>query len=795
MSDWWSADPVAADGPPLQITPRVPNPALNHPSARDLAIRTIYGEAATEPEQGQAGVAAVIRNRLESGRYGNTIPQVVLAKNQFEPWSRPDARARMTALKPGDPDYERIGGIVDRVFSGDMEDPTGGATHFFSPGTQAALGRRPPSWAQGQPLTIGGHAFYAPEGRATDVSAQRRQSEPAGEWWAGDPVSSEGDTFSDRFGGMAPTTAKGLRGGLEDRAAGMTRGPETTPGQAMAIDFGNVLSSAQQGTTAQIPAHQKNLISDQVFQSDSGEVLFRDPQTGQVVPTDQSKHVALRDPADNRVKVYTRAPETEAGPVESISKVLSSGMLAGAPTARPGLAAARAVPPPNEIAQAAERVGVAVPRAVASDSMITQQAGAVTRNVPFAGTPVVRAAERTVEQLGERADDVSRGFGAGGAATSGDAAKTGIRDWIKGRSAEAVTKLYDKVDDLVDPTTTTELANTRRAVSEIEAKRKLAARPAMGTAQHVVSDALDRPEGLTYEGIKLLRTSVRDMIDRGVLPPNMTMQELESVYKGLSGDLRAAAQAGGGAKGLAAFERANRFAAQVADRRQALAKIIGTSGDTPPEQVFDRLLAKAGSGSRADITALAQARKAIGAEDWDEFASGVVSRMGRDAEGNFSPRRFLTDYSKLSDAGKSVLFRSTGKGDLAQYLDDIATISGRFKELEKFANPSGTGRTVLGGSIGYGALADPLTTLGAVVGARSLAMILARPVTAAPTASWARAYVTAATRPSPSAIASLNVATRNLANTYTAAGIPTTAQDVMRGIQGPVRAPAESEQQ
>lgn len=795
MSDWWSADPVAAEGPPLQISPRVPNPALAHPSARDLAIRTVYGEAGNEPPEGQAGVAAVIRNRLDSGRYGNTVPQVVLAPSQFEPWQRPDARARMVALKPGDPDYERIGGIVDRVFSGDMEDPTQGATHFFSPGAQAALGRRAPTWARGEPLTIGGHAFYAPEGRATEVSAQRRQPEPSGDWWAADPVAEQGDTFSDRFGGMAPTTAKGLRGGLEEQAAAMTRGPQTSPGQAMAIDYGNILSSAQQGTTGQIASHQPNLISTDVFQSDSGEVMFRDPQTGQVVPTDASKHVALRDPADNRVKVYARAPETEAGPLESGAKVLSAGMLAGAPTARPGLALARAAPV-NEIAQSADRIGVAVPRAVASDSMITQQAGAVTRNVPFAGTPVVRAAERTVEQLGDRAEDVARGFGGGNAASSGEAAKSGIKDWITGRSAEAATRLYDKVDEIVNPTVTAPLDNTRRAVGEISAKRTLSARPAMGTAEHVVTAALERPEGLTYEGIKGLRTSVRDMLDRGVLPPNMTMQELESVYKGLSADLRVAAETAGGPKGLAAFERANRFYAQVSERRQALAKIIGANGDAPPEQVFDRLVAKASSGSRADITALAQARKAIGSDDWDEFVSGVVMRMGRDGEGNFSPRKFLTAYSNnLSDAGRSVLFKSTGKTDLAQHLDDIATISGRFKELEKFANPSGTGRTVMGGGILAGGVTDPLTTLAAVVGARGLAMALARPVTAAPTANWSRAYLKAVTSPSPSTIAGLNVASRNLANTFTAAGIQTTAQDVMRGIQGPVRAPADNEQQ
>ena len=158
--------PQAEQGPPpLEIRPQFqPLDAR----ARDLAIRTIYGEAAQEPEEGQAAVAHVIRNRTQAGRYGGKdVPSVVLARNQFEPWQRPDARARMLALKPGTPEYERLGAMVDAVFGGQREDNTGGATHFYSPVAQRQLGRQPPSWGRGEPLVIGGHNFYAPEGRVT----------------------------------------------------------------------------------------------------------------------------------------------------------------------------------------------------------------------------------------------------------------------------------------------------------------------------------------------------------------------------------------------------------------------------------------------------------------------------------------------------------------------------------------------------------------------------------------------------------------------------------------------------
>jgi hypothetical protein len=150
--------------------------AIN-PKSRDLAIRTIYGEAGDQPDIGKAAVAAVIANRATSGKYGGKdVAGVVMAPNQFEPWQRPDARQRMMALAPDSPDYQKIAAIFDGVINKDIEDPTNGATHFFSPGAQAALGRKPPSWAQGEGQQIGGHMFFAPDDRkpakASPISPQ-----------------------------------------------------------------------------------------------------------------------------------------------------------------------------------------------------------------------------------------------------------------------------------------------------------------------------------------------------------------------------------------------------------------------------------------------------------------------------------------------------------------------------------------------------------------------------------------------------------------------------------------------
>lgn len=127
----------------------------------DTVTRTLWGEARGEGEMGQRAVAWVIRNRSEwpGGPYwwGSVPLGVCLKRGQFSCWNGDDPnRAKIDALDTLDPEYQALHEIARQVMAGEVDDPTGHASHYEVVGAGAA-------WAVGkQPsATIGRHAFYS----------------------------------------------------------------------------------------------------------------------------------------------------------------------------------------------------------------------------------------------------------------------------------------------------------------------------------------------------------------------------------------------------------------------------------------------------------------------------------------------------------------------------------------------------------------------------------------------------------------------------------------------------------
>jgi hypothetical protein len=296
-------------------------------------------------------------------------------------------------------------------------------------------------------------------------------------------------------------------------------------------------------------------------------------------------------------------------------------------------------------------------------------------------------------------------------------------------------------------------------------------------ALELIREALNRPNGLTFQGARDLRTEIGHRISGSILPEAGTsMPALKRIYEAMTVDINNAALHGGGPAARRALGQADTVHRLISQRREALARIVGESGDAPAERVFGHLIGMAQAGGRADMRRLWQARRAMGDAAWDEVAAAAVRRFGQGTDGGFSPARFLREYDRLTPNGRHALFGSTGRGELRQALEDIATVSRRYQDtMNRYANPSGTGRaltTTLGIA---GAVTAPWHTIAGIAAGYGLANVLSRPVTARAVARYLEAQAQRASRPGQATAVLAEQAERQLRAALQAEAIRTNA--------------------
>lgn len=134
---------------------------------------TVYGENRGHTTDGVA-VAFVVMNRIYNPGYPGTPCEVVLQRNQIEPLGKGKRLRKYAVLaldgKPTKPEsittdeWVRLKRIASQAYYSSIPDPTNGATHFWSPVAQRALGRKPPSWSRKYThvASFGGHQYYLP---------------------------------------------------------------------------------------------------------------------------------------------------------------------------------------------------------------------------------------------------------------------------------------------------------------------------------------------------------------------------------------------------------------------------------------------------------------------------------------------------------------------------------------------------------------------------------------------------------------------------------------------------------
>jgi hypothetical protein len=441
---------------------------------------------------------------------------------------------------------------------------------------------------------------------------------------------------------------------------------------------------------------------------------------------------------------------------ERLTSAGTSGLIGGAlGAALPGAGALVRRTPAEE---AAARIGKSIPASVASPNVITRYASDALSSLPVTKGIMASGVAKGLAGLEEAAEKLP-GIARPGltAEEAGASARKALIDWADVDSRGNVNKLYNKVESLIDPSVTTPMSNTYDAVKRIGQER-LAAKLGDSAAVKLVLDAATDPKGLTYAGAQRLKREIGSKLKGIMTESSLSEEELKQLYGGLREDVREAAKNAGGAKGLAAFERANNYAQKVIERRKQIGKIIGVKGDVNDEKVFSKIASLAGEKS-ANAQLLKTARKAMDPESWNDVTAGVITKLGRTPEG-FSPDKYITAYAELTPVGKDALFGPAGN-PLRNSLEDIYTVAQRYKEVGKNRNFSNTAYGILA-AVGLGDIALEGVGEGvkheAEIGAASipLAMLLSRP-------RAAQAIAAALKNKTPATLANLrNVVTMEL---------------------------------
>ena len=446
-------------------------------------------------------------------------------------------------------------------------------------------------------------------------------------------------------------------------------------------------------------------------------------------------------------------------------------------------------PSAMDVVTAAERQGIEVPKVVASTSPGLITAASTATKIPLVGGPLERAAETTATQMGQKITDLAAGETR---ASAGAEAKTALQNWIGQGSKDTLNQAYDAVDTLItNPNALTDLSKTRSIAQSIQDDLKAANIEGMDPAVQQVLNAATNPEGLTYNGIKTLRTTIGNALDNPTDVMKSAQPSLRRLYGALSSDLQDAVENSGGKDAVKAFNQASELATNISAAREALEKITGVSTTTNSgEAIFNKLVNYASAGKGGDVSRLKLAQYVMPPEVWDKVSQGAVDTLSRDANNASNIGTFFKNYGKLSNEGKDILFGSSASNPaMRATLDDLATIGSRIDRLNAIS--AKTGDKTKGG-IGIGeAIAlfnAPVTTTTGIIGGRTFANIMASPATADSVKNWATRYERYLSKPSQATAKALGEATKATATMvggeYGAPSYDTVINGLMAGSEG-----------
>lgn len=443
-----------------------------------------------------------------------------------------------------------------------------------------------------------------------------------------------------------------------------------------------------------------------------------------------------------------------------------------------GPRAAQAITPGQRAAQTARDLGEWLPRGVASDSRALQATTSKLRQVPFAGERIGQQVDRVQEAAGRRVEQIA----AGRAGVAPDRALAGstLRPALQGVIDDnnlRIEQHYRALRGVINPNAVSPLARTTAALRGIINERTAAG---MTRPERELQDIINLVgRGASFNGLQRARAYVGKVIGLAENNPNpgFNVGDFRRLYAAMTADMEGVARRNALYSpdvAANAFRAANRAADQLIERNKGVQRVLNVQAN---ERLVGSLVTAA-QEKTGNLRLLAQLRNTMHPDDFHQIGGVLLTELGHNpATGEFSLAKFVTNWNKVSDRAKAIMFSP-------QHLRNLEDIAGMGEHIKGALRESSTSHSasllvmldiakdaaLLGADVASGGLgAGSAIGAGTSAGIWMLARWLGNPAAASSMAAWSRARVGMLGHPTPARLAAFNIATRNLANNL---GVP-----------------------
>lgn len=219
-------------------------------------------------------------------------------------------------------------------------------------------------------------------------------------------------------------------------------------------------------------------------------------------------------------------------------------------------------------------------------------------------------------------------------------------------------------------------------------------RGALQTMRNIRSDFRRLSSGMADTERNVLKHSDIDRIESAITRDMIAMlqRNVETYRKAGSEDIAANME-----KAIREFRRADKFTALSMQRMDAIEKLFQAPNATA---LYRNIAASALTGSKGDIEKIRVLAKTLREDEMQDLAGAVLREMGHpvgSARGisektGHSVATFMTNWNKMSDEAKHLLFR----GEHAAAVDDLVRANDRLANVEALANTSRTTSNAMG---------------------------------------------------------------------------------------------------